>query len=397
MSIDEPLLDGLARSLARPMRRRKALMVFGGAVAAVALPGAGRPAVARSRSRAGGTQVCYAETADCFQITCPSDRICCLGPDDPATITPCPTNPHCCNPCDPQQSQCLGDGNCGPGPIDPAACCASRGLQACGSSGLCCAADQICDSARGVCCPADPDPPKCNEPETECRRRADDLVSRQKASVDTGVGYGMSDALEGATATAIFDVYSRFSEYDKCPQVPSDSDCDGGRCDPSTLRCRQCAPSGRSATIDSGAVALHPSDPAVATAARVTRAEVAKRLRKRHAQREKAARRFLALARKPRPGTRSDPELARAIEHARDEVVRLRRSVARGRGGKPQAYVLDMCDDLALGLGRLRDAFLEDDRTEAQRLALAAKAPIRRGLKRARRLKAVTGCGKRCL
>lgn len=397
--MSEPLLDDLARRLARPMPRRRALAVLGGSVAALMLPSL-RPRGAFGQS---AEIVCTQPTQYCRSVTCPSSRICCVGPPDPSTISQCPTNPHCCDPCDPTGSRCLGDGSCGPGPVDPAACCASQGLQACGPSGLCCTPDQICDASRGICCPPEPDPPKCNEPAPDCQKRADELISRQKGSVDTGVSFGAEGALEGATAFAIFDLWSRYKEYDKCPQVPDDSDCaTGGRCNPSTLRCRQCGDAGArvrhavsasKASVDTRTKA----PPAASAKRRVSRAELVRRLRARRAKRARVLRRLVTVTKAQRRGTRHDAELAKAFADSRREIVLLRSSLARGSGGAPQRYAVRMCDELARGLAQFQAAALEDDRAKAQALALAARTSIRPGIRRARRLRTVLGCGTRCL
>lgn len=67
--------------------------------------------------------ICSPETDQCREFVCPgiSDRlpmgtICCKLPPDPNLHTYCPSG-GCCNPCDPDASQCDGGGHCVPGPV----------------------------------------------------------------------------------------------------------------------------------------------------------------------------------------------------------------------------------------------------------------------------------------
>lgn len=137
-------LDDIARRLAVPMRRRRALKLAGVAFAGVAVSPL-RPRFAFAQGVRRREQVCFAETADCRQITCPPGTICCLGPDDPGTVTPCPTNPHCCNPCNPNTATCDGGtGYCLPGPIASYCGCEDEAFRQCG--------DQCCPDVALNCC-----------------------------------------------------------------------------------------------------------------------------------------------------------------------------------------------------------------------------------------------------
>jgi hypothetical protein len=368
------------------MSRRRVVRYMGGALAATAL---------------GGLYPRRAQASHCLYVTCPSQsnpnahgcceegRTCCYDNTGNAT--------DCCLP----EEECRS-GKC----VDPCegltqctdACCQRFGQgECCGQ--LCCTSDQVCDRSRNVCCPPESDPPKCNEPEPACEKRANELVNAQKSTV--GGSDHAPGGLEAATSLAVLDLYSRYKEYDKCPQVPDDSDCAaGGRCDPSTLVCRQCAGSGRRRWVGHASLERRGPD---RTRRRgtggqtVSPKQLAERLGERYKPRDRALRRLLAAARGDREGPGPYPELAEALADYRKEIVRLRRSVAKGNGGPPQKLLVEMCDELTRGLKALGAAALSDDRAEAQRLALSAEQPMKRGIKRARQLPRLLGCGKRCL
>lgn len=385
-------VDQLARRLAAPTTRRRSLGLAAAGAVALATPLRPRFALAQGQ----GEIVCSPASGDCLEHVCSEGTICCTNTIDPGL---CPTNPHCCDPCDPSASECLADGNCGPGPGGCKDECCRRFGQGpcCGSSGLCCTPDQVCDHSRGICCPPDSDPPKCNRPEAACEKRADELVKAQKSTVSgPGVAPG---GLEAATSFAVIDLFSRYKEYDKCPQVPDDGSCaSGGRCDPSTLTCRQCAGAGRRRRADDALrVERRAGTRRPLRRAAVSKQALADRLAERYKPRTRALRRLLAVARADREGPGPYPELAQAFDGYRKEIVRLRKSVAKGDGGSPQELLVEMCDDLARGLEGFREAALAQDRTAAQQLVLSAERSMKRGIKGARKLKRALGCGDRCL
>lgn len=405
--MSERLLDDLARGLARPMSRRRSLAVFGGGMAAVMLP----PVRARrAGAQFGGSQICTPATEDCRQTECPQGLICCVGPDDPSTVTTCPVRVSCCDPCDPRSSRCMSDGRCGPGePGCKDECCRRIGQGACCGE-LCCTEDQVCDKSRGICCPPDPDAPKCNEPTPECKKQVDDRINTQKlfscgsgAAGPNSAAPGAAGALDNAVCLLMNDVVSRYQQYEKCAQVPDDRNCAaGGRCDGGTMRCSQCRDNSRATVRAAG---REPADLAegpapaiaVASAQRVSRKELARRFARRKAVRDRKLDRLLELAAAPRYAAHGDDALAAAIGAYRREVVRLRASLSRGRGGAPQRYALSMCDELAAGLKRFQVAAGTADRDRAQRQATSGKTQVTQALRRARRMPKVVGCGDRCL
>ena len=112
-------IDNLARWLASPVSRRRALRLGAGAVAGMVL-GSRRPRAAFAQS---GGPICAQETKFCRGWGCdgPSERhplgwTCCYLPPDPNIHTQCPTG-GCCDPCNPDASQCDGSGHCVPGPV----------------------------------------------------------------------------------------------------------------------------------------------------------------------------------------------------------------------------------------------------------------------------------------
>ena len=141
----EVLLDALSRRLAEPMGRRQALKTVGATVAGMWLAGV-RPPRALADRNCSGQQICVPGNADCFTIFCPTGLICCTGPPDPRNRIQCATNPHCCDPCDPNASQCLGNGSCGPGPIAASCRCRKPGETRCGTK--CCAKGYECHRGR---------------------------------------------------------------------------------------------------------------------------------------------------------------------------------------------------------------------------------------------------------
>lgn len=142
-------LDELARALATPMPRRRALRLFGATFAGMWLTGF-RPPRALA-DRCSGQKICVPGNENCFPTCCPAGRLCCAGPPNPSSPSGCVTNPHCCDPCDPAQSQCLGDGSCGPGPI-ASSCRCPAGQVKCGKT-CCCPAGQV--KCGKTCCRKD--------------------------------------------------------------------------------------------------------------------------------------------------------------------------------------------------------------------------------------------------
>lgn len=126
------------------MPRRQALRFIGTTFAGMSLAGL-RPPWALADRDCTGQQICVPGNANCFTICCPQGLICCTGPADPSSKSGCSTNPHCCDPCDPGGSTCLGNGSCGPGPVADSCHC-PPGQTKCGAE--CCSAGQVCSGGR---------------------------------------------------------------------------------------------------------------------------------------------------------------------------------------------------------------------------------------------------------
>src|SRR5687768_12556266 len=120
-------LDELAKNLARPMPRRRALRLVALATVTAWLQSSG--SVARAATGRGqhicdtrvskeGWKYCSPASEACFPTCCPKEWACCKGK--------CGSNGccemFCCNPCNPDQSRCLGGGVCGNGPVRKDCC-----------------------------------------------------------------------------------------------------------------------------------------------------------------------------------------------------------------------------------------------------------------------------------
>ena len=144
-------LDELARSLAKPMPRRRAIRVVAATIVGASLQSTGSLAraglgraqhICDTRVSKEGWKYCSPASDACFPTCCPREWSCCKGK--------CGSNGccemFCCNPC----KRCVGEGKCAP---------ASGNREQCGTE--CCRPGQYCASpARGIC---------CNEGEVLCR------------------------------------------------------------------------------------------------------------------------------------------------------------------------------------------------------------------------------------
>ena len=117
------LLDDLARTLAQPMPRRRALGVLGVALVGLATGGSATalavPFGTPSESRCGAAyKVCEPTTQACFAHCCPKHTVCSFSARGDKAVR---ERPGCCDPCNRSCSQPDGQGGCRPGPI-PAYC-----------------------------------------------------------------------------------------------------------------------------------------------------------------------------------------------------------------------------------------------------------------------------------
>jgi hypothetical protein len=158
-------LDELARSMAKPLPRRRALYVVATATVGAWLQSSGSLAragprraqhICDTRVSKEGWKYCTPASEACFPTCCPKAWGCCKGQ--------CGSNGccemFCCNPCNPKSSRCVGAGVCGRGPVRPD-CCNGEvrpGKTTCGET--CCDPWEKCASPRRSFC--------CKTKETPC-------------------------------------------------------------------------------------------------------------------------------------------------------------------------------------------------------------------------------------
>jgi hypothetical protein len=161
-------LDELARSLAKPMPRRRALRLIGGAVVSASLP-LGRPAISRAASfrptNCGDPRTCADPRfpkvcgcdflAGCYRDCCAPSDICCKFP--PASGGGAPCEKACCPP----DTQC-GSGK--PGDVCVSLCKVQCGGKCCKDTEYCAnRQQQLCCKNNEVGCGRD-----CCKPNEEC-------------------------------------------------------------------------------------------------------------------------------------------------------------------------------------------------------------------------------------
>jgi hypothetical protein len=140
--MDERFIDDLARTIATPMSRFRALRLIGGIVAGALIPW----------TRQAYADVCGAGGSVCPQLDDPTrTQLCCIPNGAGSLPTCCKPDEVCCKTktartcCQPGQS-------CGTGINDTAICLScSSGQTPCGST--CCAAGENC-VAGSICCPS---------------------------------------------------------------------------------------------------------------------------------------------------------------------------------------------------------------------------------------------------
>jgi hypothetical protein len=121
-------LDRLARALAEPMPRRRALSVLGIAAAGFWTGGAGAAHGKRAAGCGSAYKECSPATEFCFAHCCPKHTVCSFGPRSPRG---CQITPGCCDPCNPRASVPNGNGGCAPGPV--ANTCGGRACEGSGN------------------------------------------------------------------------------------------------------------------------------------------------------------------------------------------------------------------------------------------------------------------------
>jgi hypothetical protein len=183
----EGFLDGLARALAEPMPRSRALRMLGGAVVTAALPAALRPqrASAQARISTVPTGVCAKNCTDplpfpcicqgpetavgvigCFETCGVAGSTCCCCPQADGSngcALACPPGTRCGDPNRGEPNcvyECPGDRKCGSKCCEVGSVCADPDLELCcgaretvcrgGNTVSCCKANEHCCS--GTCC-----------------------------------------------------------------------------------------------------------------------------------------------------------------------------------------------------------------------------------------------------
>jgi hypothetical protein len=211
-------VDEIARWVASPVSRRRALKLSAGAFAGSTII----PLLPRSASAQSGYITCSPETKDCFAYTCPTGTTCCPIPDNHLHKVYCPTG-GCCDPCSPNSSQCDGNGRCVAGPVAKnCPCTPASGGVVCGND--CCRDGQVCchrffSRTRTRCCTRDDQlKGNCSDVKWEATIAGAALgVAAIAAGVllpPVGVALGYAAAASGAAAIAA----------DICASDPPDPD-----------------------------------------------------------------------------------------------------------------------------------------------------------------------------
>ena len=144
--------DDLARALAQPMPRRRALRLLGGAVAMAAVPGLG-PQLARAGSKATcgpGTEPC--SSANGLKLCMPTGGVCCYFSPETSGYTfgllkGCAPGSRCGSGNPGDQCVCDGEYDFQSGRCVSAPC---KGARKCGSK--CCREGEVCKNAATSTC-----------------------------------------------------------------------------------------------------------------------------------------------------------------------------------------------------------------------------------------------------
>lgn len=412
-------LDDVARRLAEPMGRRRAIGVIGGAVAGTALGGLWpRRASAQYGDCLPGSSVCRPgppnnvccndATQDCINdevhicrdkpTPCPSGTTHCGGKYD---FSCCEEGFECkdsvCVPgCPPETSRC-GQTCCGKTQLCQDGRCVKRcpsDRVRCGSK--CCPKPDrgrvVCGQLNAQCCVESPPrvfcsacsnsatkgraaafrtgPPYfCGAFEKTCAERSD---REYHGDLGNCVRVLRADPTAPPRASNAYYFHPCFLDTRmahtkrlmRCDRVPDHTVCEGGECQADSLTCCHYS-GGRSATQRSARAAavvraldkLEDFDePVASSAGRVSRAELRRRIRLAEPRLAKTRRRLFAAQELPLTDAAQRKEIVAACNAHRRELLRLRRSVAAGRGGRPQRLLIKSYDTTARALLIYRDA-----------------------------------------
>jgi hypothetical protein len=358
-------LDGLARSLAQPIPRRRALAIWGGTFAALMLPRVRVPTPAFAQAT---EVVCYPESEKCRAATCPPGTRCCF--DTPGT---CPGT-YCCPICDPRFSQCSPGYElaCRPGPI-ATSCCTDQGKVPCGDS-TCCERGQACaDAEAGICCTAIGAlsriecgkcyPPYAREVEKrwkrdvrDCKRSNPIMASWKGMHSPSWARWRRGACIAGSARDKVTELRYR------CPQIQDHTRCGpNGWCRQNTLSCCAGPTEAQAATVTDVPARDEPYEPIVAKAGagRVSNAELLRRLRRAAPSLNRAASRFDAAQEVlPNEGS-AILKLEAAAKTYHRELRRTRRRLAAGRGGRAQRLLVSAFDASAGAVDAYRKAIVD--------------------------------------
>ena len=390
--------DRLARRLAQPIGRRQAVGVFGGTVAALLLPPlrGGRAMVAWGVE---GTTVCQAESANCREVICYGDTKCCCSP--PGENSGC-SSCNCCDPCDPDRSTCDGNGRCGPGPIDNELCCRRINGVPCGSGGCCPKPSKgrvVCGKRKALCCEDIPPPVffssgagtkaraaaagRLNPTRYYCATFEPACAKASAADYHRDMGACVrkmrADPKAPPRQSNAFYFYPCFiaarhantERLIRCDKLPEHGACSGGECITDNFSC--CSYTGIPPATQRSVPAEAPvrdrpeeDGESVATAAaRVSRAELRRRVRRAEPRLQRTGARLLEAQELALVDADERDVVVAACDAHRKEVLRLRRNVAAGRGGRPQRLLLRSYDATAVSLLTYRNALAISNRPES--------------------------------
>ena len=390
------LLDDLGRTLAQPMTRRRTMRLFAIAAAAAALPPL-RPRLAMAGG--GGTKLCYGATEFCAELTCGTYDECCEWVTNPGGPT-CQVSRGCCDPCG-FNNKCGGQG-CESGGSTCDKCCKRREQGEPSFNAYPCECCQLGEIYTGTrCCTPRIAPDPCNSSEPRCRHKT---FNKQRAAIKAcerkfpfeRVAVGLRLPRDPAGyINCVAKAEANNQPRRRCPQVADDGQCRNGPCDRGSLTCsRDCEPQSRQSGRASGLIGDGGAgeEPPERRAGGVSTRQLLGRLR---AQQPRLRRSYLALVRqleKPVADEPSAQKLAAAYSAHRKNVLRLRTSIGRGRGGRTQRRIVGMLNAEAAGLEAYRKAALAKDDAKVAALKTRGGKALRRAGAQATAVQRALGC-----
>jgi hypothetical protein len=412
------LLDDLGRTLARPMTRRRTMRLFAAGAVAAAIPPL-RPRAAFSQT---DDILCYSGNEFCRDITCPDGTGCCYGPPDQSSVSQCPTNPHCCDPCDPTGNKCDDStGYCyGDSSYQTCTACCQKQKAGEPKSGAppcsCCAAGEIFTGSTGGfhtggrCCK-----PARGRFRSPCGIREGDCAEHQRNDAEKEMdvcdanflGSALEVSFKKASAQyrkCLSGVNNNFTRrMRRCPQSPDPDACREGVCG-SDLRCdRECAnPPPIRAVRRSGReqdLAFDRArDEGASTSASVSAADLRKRIKAAKPRLDRAFRHLEKQLRviPVRGDLMPQTDLADAYHAYSKEIRRLRNNLAKGDGGRPQQLALSMLDASLDSNAAFESAARARTIQKQQRLHKRGMKALTVAGRRAPAASKALGCGKSC-